>query len=199
MERANIKARQSEATRRKLIRTARRLFAKHGYAGVSIEQIVRSAGVTRGALYYYYEEKAHLFGAVATSIAEEIAERVTAVAADEPRPELHLEIGLQALLDAFLEPDVRRIVLVDGPSVVGWQNWREVDERHSLGLLRHAVEVGMEAGYLRREPVEPLVRMLLGAVNAAGLYMAEADDLEAARGECGGTLSALVAGLRTER
>jgi AcrR family transcriptional regulator len=199
VEARTLKARQSEATRRKLVKTARRLFAKRGYADVSIEEIVRAAGVTRGALYYYFEEKVHLFGAVAVSMGEEIAAKVESVAAGEKRPEKRLEVGLQALLDVFLEPDVRRIILIDGPSVVGWKTWHEVDERYSLGPLRDAVEVAMKAGYLRRQPVEPVARMLLGAVNAAGLYMAEREDHEAARAEVGRALDTLVSGLKRKQ
>ena len=152
------KAEQSEATRGKLVSVARDLFAGEGYAGVSIEEIVQAAHVTRGALYHHYESKRDVFQAV--------------------------------------HEDVQRIVLLDAPSVLGWQRWREVDERISLGLLRDALETGMRAGHFERQSVDPLAQVLLGALNEAGLFIARADDPASARAEAGRTVSRLLAGLR---
>jgi len=190
------KAEQSEATRGKLVSVARDLFAGEGYAGVSIEEIVQAAHVTRGALYHHYESKRDVFQAVHEDVQRELTARIRAAAAAEERVEMHLEAGCMAFLDACLDEDVQRIVLLDAPSVLGWQRWREVDERISLGLLRDALETGMRAGHFERQPVDPLAQVLLGALNEAGLFIARADDPAAARAEAGRTVSRLLAGLR---
>ena len=193
----SLKAQQSEATRAGLIATARRLFAMRGYAGVSIEEIVRSAGVTRGALYHHFTDKAELFRAVVEELELEITSRVAARAQREPRPEKHLEVGMQELLDAFLDRAVQQIVILDGPSVLGFEDWREMDAQHAIGLLRMALEAAMDADYIERQPIDPLAHMLLGAMNEAGLYIARAQDERAARAEVGRSLARIVEGLRS--
>ena len=195
MEGRTLKERQSEVTRAALIKTARRLFARQGYAGVSVEEIVRRAKMTRGALYHHFADKADLFRAVAEEMEAELVQKVAAAADAEPRPEKHLEVGCQAFFDACLDPAVQRILLIDGPSVLGWEAWREMEGRYGLGLVQQALEVAMEAGYVEREPVEPLAQMLLGAMSEASLGIARADDVERARSEFGKTFARLLAGL----
>jgi AcrR family transcriptional regulator len=196
---ATKKAEQSEATRGKLIGVARELFARKGYAGVSIEEIVQAADVTRGALYHHYDSKRELFGAVHDDVQRELTARIQSAAAAEPDVERHLEAGCMAFLDACLDADVQRVVLLDAPSVLGWELWREVDLRISLGMLRQALETGMRSGYFERQPVDPLAQVLLGALNEAGLFIARAEDPVAARTEAGRTVSRLLAGLRPGR
>lgn len=190
------KAEQSEATQRALIKVARKLFAKHGYAATPIEDIVRSAEVTRGALYHHFRGKQDLFRAVFEQMEAEMAQQVAAVASKEQRPELHLELGAQAMLDACLDPAVQRIVLLDAPSVLGWQTWHEIEEKHGLGLLQHAVETAMDAGYIERQPAAPLAQVILGALIEAALAIVRADDREAARKEIGDSVARLIAGLK---
>lgn len=196
MEGRTLKERQSEATRAALVKTARRLFARDGYAAVSVEGIVRRAKMTRGALYHHFSDKADLFRAVAEQVEAELVEQAAAAAAKEPRPEKHLEVGCQALFDACLDQDVRRILLIDGPSVLGWEAWREMDAKYALGLLREALEAAMDEGYIERHPVEPLALMLLGALGEASLGIARADDVERARVDFGETFARLLSGLK---
>src|SRR5881398_3481078 len=110
-----LKEEHAEATRAALIASARALFAERGYAAVSIEEIVRRARVTRGALYHHFEDKADLFRAVFERV-----QRLLDAASSQPDPARHLEVGCHAFLDACAEPDVQRIVLLDGPAVLGW-------------------------------------------------------------------------------
>lgn len=139
---------RSAATRSALIRAARPLFAARGFAGVGTETIVRAAGVTRGALYHQFTDKTELFAAVSEEIEQELAarlgERIAAEAATDPIEVM--TVGAGAWLDACAEPEVQQIVLLDGPSVLGWQRWREIGMRYGLGLveglLAHAIEVG---------------------------------------------------------
>ena len=194
--RTRTKAEQSESTRRKLVRTARGLFATRGYAGTSIEDITRRARVTRGALYHHFSDKRALFRAVFEEVQGELGARITDAAMAEARPERHLEAGLNAFLDACLERDVQRIVLLDAPSVLGWEAWHEADAEHGLGLIRTALSVAMDAGYIERQEVEPLAHMMLGAVNEAGMAIARADDVAGARRRYGASLARWVDGLK---
>jgi AcrR family transcriptional regulator len=187
---------QSDATRRALLRVARRLFGRHGYAESSIDEIARSARVTHGALYHHFEGKQGLFRAVCEDVQQELSGRLTEAAQAEGRPERHLERGCEAFLDVCMEPDFQRIVLLDGPAVLGWEAWHEMDAQHGLGLLRGAIEAAMDAGYLKAQPVEPLAHVILGALNEAGHVIARADDPRAARKEMGSTVAALIDGLK---
>jgi AcrR family transcriptional regulator len=159
---------------------------------------VQAAKVTRGALYHHFGDKRGLFRAAYEDVAEELTKHLTAAAAAQPRPELHLEVGCQAFLDTCLDPAVRRILLIDAPTVLGIEARDEINSRHAHGMLALALSVAMDAGYLRRQPVEPLAYLLLGALEEAGLRMARAADPRRARAELGTGLEALLAGLRTE-
>jgi AcrR family transcriptional regulator len=193
---ATKKAEQSEATRRKLLDVARRLFARHGYTGTSIAGIVKQARVTRGALYHHFTGKEDVFRAVYEDLQAELAAQMVESAGKEPRPEKHLEVGCEVFLDACLDRTVQQIALLDAPSVLGWDVWHEIDEEHSLGLLTAALEVGMQEGYFDEQPTQPLAQLLLGALTEAGLAIARADDPAGARKTVGESVSRLIAGLR---
>lgn len=190
------KAERSDATRRALIAVARGLFAERGYAQTPIEEIVRRAQVTRGALYHHFQDKRDLFRAVYEDVEKGFAQRLGETVMAEPDPALHLQVGCDAFLDACLEPDMQRIALLDAPSVLGWESWKEVESRYGLALVVAALTGAIEAGVVARQPVEPLARLLLGALNEAGLSIARADDVEAARAEMGDTLGLLLEALK---
>src|SRR5213083_3031128 len=128
--------------RRRLVSAARTLFGARGYADVGTEEIVRAAGVTRGALYHQFRDKTDLFAAVAETIHAEIAHRITAGAqADGPAdPMATLHAGVRRFLEACADPAVERILLLDGPAVLGWQAWRDLADHYGLGLLQHALQ-----------------------------------------------------------
>jgi AcrR family transcriptional regulator len=188
---------RSEATRQRLVAAARTLFAERGYAGVATEQIVQAAGVTRGALYHQFRDKAALFAAVAETIQAEIAHRITAGAqTDGPLdPMATLHAGTRRFLEACADPAVERILLLDGPAVLGWQAWRDLADRYGLGLLQHALQAAMEAGAITPQPVVPLAHVLIGALDECALYVARADDPPAARQQCTTILQQLLDGL----
>jgi AcrR family transcriptional regulator len=186
------KAAQSEATRAKLVKVARRLFAKNGYAAVGTEEIVKKAGVTRGALYHQFDDKKDLFLAVFDQVEGEVAQNIAQRALAASGPLDALRVGARLWLDACLDPEVRRIVLIDAPSVLGFEEWREVLTRHGLGLLAAALQAAMDAGAIERQPLMPLAHLITGALDAAALYVAEADDPVAARKEMDPVLERLV-------
>ena len=176
---------RSEATRQQLVTAARALFGARGYAGVGTEEIVRAAGVTRGALYHQFRDKADLFAAVAEEVEAEIADRIAAGAAgaaDDPVGALRA--GAQLFLDACAEPEVERIILLDAPAVLGWEAWRDLAGRYGLGLVQLALQSAMDAGAIVPQPVVPLAHVLVGALNECALYVARAEDPPTARQEC---------------
>jgi AcrR family transcriptional regulator len=191
-------AERSETTRAKLVAAARRLFARHGYAAVGTEEIVRAAGVTRGALYHHFDGKERLLEAVFEQIEAELAQRVGArageVEASDPLGALAL--GIDVFLDAAGEPEMHRIVLLDAPSVLGWERWREIGWRYGMGLAEGVLNAALDAGQIPRQPIRPLAHVLLGALDEAVLYVARAPDPDAARAEMRPVLHRLIEGLR---
>jgi AcrR family transcriptional regulator len=189
---------RSATTTAALVAAARELFAERGYAGVGTEEIVRAAGVTRGALYHHFAGKEELLEAVYEQIEGEITERIAAGALAGPDPLEALRAGSRAFLDHCLEPEVQRIVLLDAPAVLGWERWREIGARYGLGLVEAALVAAMDAGQISRAPVKPLAHVLMGALDEAAMVVGRADDPEAARDEMDAVLGSLLDGLRTD-
>lgn len=189
-------AERSASTRAKLIRAARALFAKRGYAGVGTEEIARRAGVTRGALYHQFPAKEDLFLAVYEQIERELTESVAQLVDERAGPYEAMRAGIRMFLEACRTPDVQRVVLIDGPSVLGWARWREVAEAYGLGLMRAVIDQAIEAGELAPLPAEVLAHLLMGALDEAALLVArEPESSEAVTA----TLERLLEGLRTDR
>jgi AcrR family transcriptional regulator len=176
---------RSEATRRQLVTAARALFGARGYADVGTEEIVRAAGVTRGALYHQFRDKADLFAAVAEQVEAEIARRIAEGAAVAGAgPVDALRAGARLFLDACAVPEVERIILLDAPAVLGWEAWRDLAGRYGLGLVQLALQSAMEAGAIVQQPVAPLAHVLVGALDECALYIAQAEDPAIAREQC---------------
>jgi AcrR family transcriptional regulator len=196
-ERPRTKAAQREATTAALMASARELFATHGYAGVGTEQIVQHAGVTRGALYHHFKEgKEELFRAVLVQISAETVKRVAAAAASTADPWEALERGCDAFLDACATPEVQRIVLTDGPAVLGWDVWRAIDTDYGLSVIERALQRASDAGELLPGPTNAVAQVLAGALDEAAMVVARADDPVAARQEMTLTVRRLLEGLR---
>ena len=190
-------AERSESTRGALIEAARALFAEQGYAGVGTEEIVRAAGVTRGALYHHFEGKRDLFEAVYERVEVELAERIAAgaLAANAGTPLEAMRAGAEMFLQACTEPEAQRIALLDGPSVLGWDRWREIAAQHGLGLIEASLQAAIDAGAIASQPVRPLAHVLMGALDEAAMLVARAEDPERMRAEVGRTLDALLEAL----
>jgi AcrR family transcriptional regulator len=169
-------AERSEETREALLAAARALFAERGFAGVGTEEIVGAARLTRGALYHHFESKEDLFRAVYEDVERELVERIAADALPAADPLEMLQSGARAFLDACEDPAVQRIALIDAPSVLGWEQWREIGLRYGLGLVQGTLEAAMEAGLIDRQPVRPLAHLLLGSIDEAAMLVSRADD-----------------------
>jgi AcrR family transcriptional regulator len=187
---------EAQATREALIDAAVELFAERGYADVGTEEIVARAKVTRGALYHHFEDKRDLFRAAFERVEAGLMERVGAKMGGATNPWELMLAGMRAFLDACAEPAVKRIVLTDAPSVLGWAEWREIDNRHGLGLTRVALEGAVEAGVLRPIAVEPMAHLLVAALSEAAFVIAHAEHPRKARPEVEGALLQLLEGLR---
>ena len=175
---------RSEATRRRLVTAARSLFGARGYASVGTEEIVQAAGVSRGALYHQFRDKAELFAAVAEEVEAEIVDRVASGAGTAADPVEELRTGIRLFLDACAEPEVERIILLDAPAVLGWESWRDLAARYGLGLVQIALQSAMDAGAIVPQPVDPLAHFVIGALDECALYVARAQDPATAREEC---------------
>jgi AcrR family transcriptional regulator len=192
-------AERSGATRAALVAAARELFAQRGYAAVGTEEIVQSAGVTRGALYHHFPGKRELFRAVYEDVERELVERIAAgaMAGGDPLEALHA--GAVAFPESCEDPAVQRIALLDAPSVLGWEEWREIGLRYGFGLVQGAVRAAMDAGLIEEQPVTPLSHLLLGAIDEAAMLVARADDGGRTRREVGESIARHIDGLRPLR
>jgi AcrR family transcriptional regulator len=192
---------RAEATRAQLLAVATELFASRGYAAVGTEDVVREAGLTRGALYHHFTDKRELFAAVHERLEQDtmaaIGSRMAAAAeSGTADPVELLIIGMRSFLDACMEPAVLRITLLDAPTVLGWARWRGVDERYGLGLVISGLEYAMAAGALRRQEPRPLAHLLLAAIGEAAQLIAHAEHPEQARAEVEPAMLSMLDGLR---
>lgn len=192
---AGTRAEQREATRRALLAEGRRRFADDGYFDVVLADVAEAAGVTKGAAYHHFGSKAGLFRAVVAEVQRELGEQVAQAAERHDDPWEQLRAGCRAFLSAGSDPTVRRILLVDAPTVLGWDEWRAMDEESSAQHLTEALQTLVEAGVVADEPVEPLARLLSGAMNEATLWLARSADPDALK-QTERALDRLLNGLR---
>ena len=187
-------AERSAATRDALVTAGRALFGARGYADVGTEEVVRAAGVSRGALYHHFADKAELFAAVLESVEETTNARVVAavMAAGPDDPITAMQRGTAAFLDVCAEPEMARIMLIDAPAVLGAQGWSDASTESDIGLVVQLITHGIELGRIRPQPVVPLARILLGALREAALFLASAPDPAAAREEVGAVLNGII-------
>jgi len=190
------KAQQREATMTKLIQIARDSFTRDGYANASTEEIVQQAGVTRGALYHHFGSKEGLFQAVLASVQADVGRRVEARSNQTTDIWEQLIGGCIAFLEASLDPQVQRIMLIDAPAVLGWELWRELDAQHSMASLREVLSELMDAGRIVKLPLMALTQLLSGAMNEGALWIAQSDNPHQALQEASETLIYLIQSLQ---
>ncbi|MQY22557.1 TetR/AcrR family transcriptional regulator [Nocardia macrotermitis] len=193
-------AERTADTRERLIAAARPLFASDGFAEVALETIVRSAGVTRGALYHHFADKTELFAAVYERVDGDMAARMAEViaAAGQSDPLEVMRLGVTFWLDACSDPEVHRIVLMDGPAALGWARWSEIGNRHNAGMTQDLVANAIRTGQIPQQPVQATVSTLLGAMREATLFVAGANDHEQARRDAGIVMDRLIRSLASD-
>jgi AcrR family transcriptional regulator len=191
------KLEQSAATRAALLKAARKLFAERGYAETAMEEIVRRARVTRGALYHHFKGgKQELFKAVFHDEEKKLAEGAAAVAAASRSPWRALLTSCAALLDACLDPVVQRIVLLDAPSVLGFEEWRDIDASYFLQGIKAGLAAAVAAGEIGPQPLDAAAHIIFGALNEAAIMIAHAADQARARREVSRVVDHVMAGIR---
>ena len=178
-------------TRAALIAAGRTLFTERGFAGAGREEIVERAGLTRGALYHHFASKDDLFAAVYEEVERDLCDAVIAAAAGSDDPVDGLRLGAFAFLDAAAMPDVRRIVLLDGPAVLPVDVLHEIAQRYGLGLVREALRAADAAGRLVVGPVDLLAPVLLAALHEAATSIADGEDPDGMRQVVEGLLKAI--------
>ena len=187
--------RGSEAAFERLLRAAAELFARDGYARTSLDAVAAGAGVTKGSLYHHFTGKADLFEAVFERQAAQLAERVGSIAARESDAWALAYAGLSAFLDESQTPSVQRIMLVDGPSVLGWERVREIEAEYGLALIKAVIARLIEEGLIEGHDPDVLAHLWFGAVEEGALVVARAGDPESARRTVERELRALIDGL----
>ncbi|MBW5423385.1 TetR family transcriptional regulator [Streptomyces sp. BG9H] len=192
---AGTRAEQRAATRRALLVEGRRRFAVDGYHDVVLAEVAQAVGVTKGAAYHHFESKAGLFRAVVAEVQREVGERVAEAAERHEDLWEQLRAGCRAFLAAGRDPVVRRVVLMDAPAVLGWDEWRAMDEDSSARHLTEALDALVAARVIADQPVEPLARLLSGAMNEAALWLARSAD-PGAPDKAEQALDRLLSGLR---
>lgn len=193
------KQRRSERTRWALLDAARELFSERGFAGASLEDIAERAGVTRGPLYHYFDDKEDLFRAVYEEVERYLAEKVLIGIDSRVTPGSgawdQVKACNDAFLDAVLDPAVQRIALIEGASVLGWDARKDF-ARYGRGLIRQGLQRAIDEGLLDRQPVEPLTHLLHALLTEGAILIAHAEDHAAARAEVGAAIDRLISGLR---
>lgn len=170
-----IRAAQAEATRAALVRAARKLFARNGFHATPTMDIVREAGVTRGALQHYFARKEDLFQAVFEQTGREMVR--------EASKRVEVE-GWDALLDGFRtfiltlkSLEDYRIAFIDGPAVLGWAEWRRLQADYGLRLMEMGIEDGIAKGRVAKQPTRALAHLILSIIEEASLMVLNADEL----------------------
>jgi AcrR family transcriptional regulator len=194
-QRSSLRAEHVAQTRAALVAAGRLLFGRAGFAPTSVEDLAREAGVTTGALYHHFPTKAALFEAVFGLVHAELMSASGEAAERADGAVESLAAAFEAFLDKVLEPDVQRIIISDGPSVLGPARFTELDERYAFAAIVSALQSAADSGLLRADDPATLARLLLGALTRGGMLIASSDEPVATRNAVAATLRSILTGL----
>ena len=192
-------AKQAErraATSEAILTAARRLFGARGFAATTIDDIAEAADVAKGAVYHHFKTKEAVFEAVFDLVSRDLVAEIDGAARTEKDVLSAMVAGTQHYFAATAKGATGQIILRDGPAVLGWERWREIDAKHFGGKMPRAIAAAMEAGLIAKQPVEPLARLLLGAVTEAAVACAGRTDIARAGAEYARAFKSLVEALR---
>lgn len=197
MKANGIRAKAAAATRSHIVDCAKALFATEGYEAISIERIVEAAGVTKGALYHHFKNKRALFETVFEAAEIELSGRASPELAQAEGADTwsRYRIRVQTYLDAILDARFHQILLVDGPAVFGWAEWRSREAAHGIESLTKALSQAIDEGNVPPLPVPPLADIVVAAIHEAALTIVNATDRASARHEIGPVLDHFLAGI----
>jgi AcrR family transcriptional regulator len=179
-ESTNKRAAQGRATREQLIEVATRLFADNGYEDTSVEDVLAAAGVSRGALYHHFAGKDALFEAVVESVEASVMTALMAAGAEAPDALSRVKTVVLAWIAMAGDPVIQRVILLDGPSVLGLERWYDPDKQQAFAAMSALLETVADDGHLARELVGPFAHMILGAMDEMAIVVARAPDSAAA-------------------
>jgi AcrR family transcriptional regulator len=188
----------SASTKRALVDVATDLFTDRGYAGTSLDEIVAGARVTKGALYHHFSGKQALFEAVFEKVEADSTKAIRKAVRDHRDPWEKALSGLRAFLSIVAEPSYRRIVIQEGPAVLGYERFREQEERSTFGIVQEIVSSVLESYDLEASMVETFSRIFFGAMSAAGTAVSSAEDTERASAEVETAIAFILAGLQQQ-
>jgi AcrR family transcriptional regulator len=188
----------SASTKRALVDAAEALFTAQGYAGTSLDAIVADAQVTKGALYHHFSGKAALFEAVFERVENDASKRIAASLKGQKDPWVKAQAGLRAFLEVVQEQRYRRVVIQDGPAVLGYERFREQEERSTFATVQEIVGSILGAGgwELDEEMLETFARIFFGAMSSAGESVAGSEDPNAAAERVEAAIGFIIAGFQ---
>ena len=183
-------------TRDRIIDAATRLFAEEGYEAVSIEVVLQSCAISRGALYHHFGSKSEIFVAVLEAVEEQVARSVAQAAIGADGPLAIVSAGAEAWLAlAASDPVVRRVILQDAPAVLGWDKWRDIEERHSLGLIKLGLSAASQNGLFPADRVDFYARSLLAILIEGALIVSRSENPAADKLRARDTVNAFLMGI----
>ena len=185
-----------EKTRALIVEAATTLFGRDGFDGTTIDDIAAQAGVAKGAVYHHFSNKRAIFESVFEWVSVSVVQYVRESVSGEPDILKSLIVGTRAYLMQCAIPEKGRILLQDGPAVLGWAEWRAADAHHFGGMVAKSLSIAMEKGVIRQQPVEELSQLILGAIQSAAFDCASQDNFEQATETYMGLMELLIGGLK---
>lgn len=189
----------SASTKRALVEVAERLFTEHGYANTSLDAIVAGAEVTKGALYHHFSGKQALFEAVFERVENDASKLIAKALKGKKDPWEKAQAGLRAFLEVVQEPRYRRVVIQEGPAVLGYERFREQEERSTFATVLDIVRAVLGAGSwnLDEGMLQTFARIFFGAMSSAGESVATAEDPEEAAARVEVAIGFIIAGFQS--
>jgi AcrR family transcriptional regulator len=193
------RAQYSASTKRALADVATKLFTEQGYAATSLDQVVAGARVTKGALYHHFSGKQALFEAVFENVESDASARIRKALRGSRDPWEKALMGLRAFLTTVQDPPYQRVVMQEGPAVLGYERFREQEERSSYGLVQDLVgDVLRDSTYeVDDDMLETFTRIFFGAMSAAGESVSSSADPKLAVARVETAIAFILSGLRT--
>jgi AcrR family transcriptional regulator len=192
-------AKQAErraATTEAILKAGRRLFGDRGFAATTIDDLAEAAQVAKGAVYHHFATKEAVFESVFDAVSRDLVAEIDRAVRTEKDVLAAMVAGTQHYFAACAKGPICQIILRDGPAVLGWERWREIDAQHFGGKFPRALAAAMDAGLIARQPIEPIARLLLGAATEAAVACAGRPDVTKAGSEYSRAFKSLIEALR---
>jgi AcrR family transcriptional regulator len=184
------------ATTDAILTSARHLFGTQGFAATTMDEVAEGAGVAKGAVYHHFKTKEAVFEAVFDQVSHDLVREIDSTARAETDVLAAMVAGTRHYFTATSKGPIGQVILRDGPAVLGWERWSEIDAHHFGGKLPRVLGAAMDAGLIARQPIEPLSRLLLGAITEAAVACAGRDDIATAGAEYARAFKSLIEALR---